>query len=74
MARPRVLTRLVISLAFVGTTAIGVAGCVLVPVPDPVVVAPVPPVIVAPRRPVIVAPAPHYGYQRHGPRHGYWRR
>jgi len=54
------LGRLAASLFFVGAVAVGLAGCVLVPVPAPVVAAP--PVIVAPR-PVFI-PRPVYGYDR----------
>ena len=50
------LARLAASLFFVGAIAVGVSGCVLVPVPAPVVAAPR--VIVAPR-PVFV-PRPVY--------------
>jgi hypothetical protein len=50
--------------------AVGTAGCVLAPVPEPVVIGP--PVVVAPR-PVIIAPHPYYrGYYRGGYHRG-WR-
>jgi hypothetical protein len=50
--------------------AVGTAGCVLAPLPEPVVVGP--PVIVGPR-PVIIAPHPYYrGYYRGGYHRG-WR-
>jgi hypothetical protein len=47
--------------------AVGTAGCVLAPFPEPVVVGP--PVVVAPR-PVIIAPRPHPYYR--GGYHGYY--
>jgi hypothetical protein len=59
MARIR-FGRLAASLFFAGAVAVGLTGCVLVPVPAPVVVAP--PVIVEPR-PVFI-PRPVYGYYR----------
>jgi hypothetical protein len=56
MARFR-FGRLAASLFLAGTVALGLSGCVLVPVPAPVVAAPV---LVAPQ-PVFV-PRPVYGY------------
>ena len=56
--------------------AVGTAGCVLAPFPEPVVVGP--PVVVAPR-PVIIGPRPYFrgGYHGHGHHHrygrGHWR-
>ncbi len=53
--------------------AVGTAGCLLVPFPEPVAVGP--PVIVRPR-PVIVAPHPYYRGGYHGQGHyrrGHWR-
>ena len=49
--------------------AVGTAGCVLAPFPEPLVVGP--PVVVGPR-PVIIAPRPHPYYR--GGYHGHYYR
>jgi hypothetical protein len=68
MRRAGALRRLSAGLALAVTAAIGTAGCVLAPFPEPVAVGP--PVLVAPR-PVIVAPRPHIYYR--GGYHRHWR-
>ena len=72
MLRPGSLRRLSAGVVLAVATAVGTAGCVLAPLPEPVVVGP--PVIVGPR-PVIIAPRPYYrGYYRGGyHRDGYHR-
>jgi hypothetical protein len=65
------LRRVRAALLLALTAAVGTAGCVLAPFPEPVVVGP--PVVVAPR-PVFVAPHRHYyrgGWHRGG--HGHHR-
>lgn len=62
MLRAGPLRRLSLGLLLATTAAVGTAGCVLVPVPEPFAVGP--PVVVAPR-PVIIAPRP-YPYYRGG--------
>jgi hypothetical protein len=65
MLRAGALRRLSAGLVLAVAAAVGTAGCVLAPFPEPFAVGP--PVIVAPR-PVIIAPRPHPYY--HG---GYYR-
>jgi hypothetical protein len=72
MLRAGALRRLSLGLVLAATAAVGTAGCVLAPFPEPVAVGP----------PVIIAPRPHPYYYRggyygrghyhrgHGP---YWR-
>jgi hypothetical protein len=55
------------SLVLAAAAAVGTAGCVLVPFPEPVG----PPVVVAPR-PVIIAP--HRGHYHRGGWHGHGHR
>ena len=79
MLRAGTLRRLSRSLVLAVTAALGTAGCILAPFPEPLAVGP--PVVVAPR-PVIIAPRhPVYrggyrgGYRGHyhrGYRH-HWR-
>ena len=69
MLRPGSLSRLGAGVVLAVVAALGTAGCVLAPVPEPVVVGP--PVIVGPR-PVIIAPHPYRGYYRGGYHRG-WR-
>lgn len=63
MLRPGSLRRLSAGVVLAIAAAMGTAGCVLAPVPEPVVIGP--PVVVAPR-PVIIGPHPYYrgGYHR----------
>lgn len=70
MLRSGRLRRLSAGVVLAVVAAVGTAGCVLAPVPEPVVFGP--PVVVAPR-PVIIAPHPYYrGYYRGGYRR-HWR-
>jgi hypothetical protein len=73
MRRAGALRRLSTGLVLAVAAAIGTAGCVLAPFPEPVAIGP--PVVVAPT-PVIVAPRPHIyyggGYYRGG-YHRHWR-
>jgi hypothetical protein len=72
MLRAGALRRL--SLVLAVAAAVGTAGCILAPFPEPVALAP--PVVVAPK-PVIIAPPHSYyrggyrGHYRRGHRH-YW--
>ena len=68
MQRAGALRHLSAGLVLAVTAAIGTAGCVLIPFPEPVAVGP--PVVIAPR-PVIVAPPPHIYYR--GGYHRHWR-
>ena len=72
MRRAGAFRRLSAGLVLAVTAAIGTAGCVLAPFPEPVAIGP--PVVVAP--PAVVAPRPHIyyggGYYRGG-YHRHWR-
>ena len=75
MLRAGALRRVGAGLVLGIAAAVGTAGCVLAPFPEPIAVGP--PVIVRPR-PVIIAPRPYYrgGYHGHGHHHrgrGHWR-
>jgi hypothetical protein len=74
MSRAGALRRWSVGLLLAATAAVGTAGCVLAPYPEPLAVGP--PVVVAPR-PVIIAPRPRPYYYRggwHGHYHRpYWR-
>lgn len=75
MPRAGAVRRLSLGLALTALTAVGTAGCILAPYPEPIAVGP--PVVVGPR-PVIIAPGPHRvhrgGYRGHHHHHGhYWR-
>jgi len=67
MPRAGALRRLSLGLVVAATAAVGTAGCILAPFPEPVAVGS--PVIVAPR-PVIIAPRPH-GFYRGGYHRGH---
>jgi hypothetical protein len=71
MLRAAALRRVGAALVLAVTAAVGTAGCVLAPFPEPVAVGP--PVVVAPR-PVFIAPRRHYYYRGgwHG-HHRHWR-